>query len=75
MKALPLSDQYITTQYKVPLSRLQKFLNIFRRLFGLISLGETVVFETHKKQPYGLLTDSQAGQDEENECASKDEPT
>lgn len=70
-----MMGEYITTQYEVPPSSLQKFLNIFRRLFGLIILGGTIVVETHKKQPYGLLIDSQAGQDEENECASKDEPT
>jgi len=74
MKALPLSDEYITTQYEVPPSSLQKFLNIFRRLFGLLIFGGIVVAETHMKQPYGLLTDSQAVQDQENERISKDEP-
>ena len=61
-------EEYITTQYEVPLSNLQKFLNIFRRLFGLPIFGGTVVVETHMKQPFGLLTDGQVNQ---SDCGSE----
>lgn len=52
-------DEWITTQYEIPPSHWQNFLNFFRRLLGVSIYGGKVVITSELKRPYGLLTDSQ----------------
>jgi hypothetical protein len=51
-------NEWITTQYEIPPSRWQEFLNYFRRLSGHPIYGGKVIITIEPKNPYGLLTDN-----------------